>query len=133
MLIGADTGFFVALAAGHPRATEIWEELEAGNHHLLLSTLTVAELLSYFYRRGDGERAREWLDLVTSQQQLQILPVSVPIAVRSAQYRHSLGLPTVDSVILATFTESNCELVLTTDEHFSVPARQGLIHVELLR
>ena len=60
MLLGADTGFFVAFANEHPRALEIWQELEDGLHTLAVSTLTIHEILVYFYRRGDGEKG-QWM------------------------------------------------------------------------
>jgi len=57
MLLGADTGFFVLYANNHPRAVEIWQELVDGLHTLVVSVLTINELLVYFYRHGDGKMA----------------------------------------------------------------------------
>ena len=100
MRLGIDTGFFVALANDHPRAQELWRELALGTHSFTISSLTVCEILVYFYQRGNGDRAAQWVRLVTDLDGVQIVPVSLEIAVRAARCRHSLGLPTVDSVIL---------------------------------
>jgi predicted nucleic acid-binding protein len=45
MLLGVDTGFFVSYANDHPRAVEIWQELVEGLHTLVVSTLTINEVL----------------------------------------------------------------------------------------
>ena len=132
MVLGADTGFFVLFANGHSRALEIWQELASGLHTLVVSTLTINEILVYFYRRGNGDRAQEWIDLVVETDSIQVVPVTVQIAAGSAQYRLSFGLPTVDSVILATFLEQGCEKMLSTDGDFHIVDKRKVLAVEFL-
>ncbi|MFZ4658996.1 MAG: type II toxin-antitoxin system VapC family toxin [Caldilineaceae bacterium] len=133
MIIGADTGYFINYVSNHPRALQIWQELEAGQHILIVSTLTINELFVYFYRRGiPQERVQRLLSLLQETSQIELTPVSVPIAVRSAPYRHSLGLSTVDAVILATFVETGCELMVTADSDFKTARHQQVIPIELL-
>lgn len=132
MLLGADTGFFVAYANNHPRALEIWQELVDGLHTLVISTLTISEILVYFYQRGDGDKGQEWVDLMVEADSIEIVPVSVEIAVRSTRYRHGMGLPTVDSVILATFLDRQCEKMLSTDDDFRIVDKQQVLPVEFL-
>ena len=132
MLLGADTGFFVAYANSHPRALEIWQELVDGLHTLVVSTLTINEILVYFYRRGDGDKGQEWIDLMVEADGIAIVPVSVRIAARCAQYRHGIGLPTVDSVILSTFLERGCEKMLSTDNDFRIVDEQKVLPAEFL-
>lgn len=38
MIIGADTGYFIRQVNNHPRALQLWQELEAGQHSLIVST-----------------------------------------------------------------------------------------------
>lgn len=45
MVLGADTGFFLSYANNHLRALEIWQELVDGLHTLVVSTLTINEIL----------------------------------------------------------------------------------------
>jgi len=132
MVLGADTGFFVSYANNHPRAQEIWQGLADDLHILVISTLTISELLVYFYQRGDGDKGQEWIDLMMESDGIDIVPVSVEIAARSARYRHGMGLPTVDSVILATFMEQECEAMLSTDEDFRIVDEQKVLPVEFL-
>ena len=132
MVLGADTGFFVSYANNHPRALEIWQELIDGLHTLVISTLTISEILVYFYQRGDGEKGQEWIELMVETDSIEVVPVSVEVAARSARYRHGMGLPTVDSVILATFLERGCEKVLSTDDDFRIVDEQKVLPVEFL-
>lgn len=132
MVLGADTGFFVSYANNHPRALEIWQELIDGLHTLVVSTLTISEILVYFYQRGDGEKGQEWMELMVETDSIEVIPVSVEVAARAARCRHGMGLPTVDSVILATFLEQGCEKVLSTDEDFRIVDEQKVLPVEFL-
>jgi len=70
--------------------------------------------------------------LVTEANNIEVVPVSVEIAASSARYRHGMGLPTVDSVILATFLNCQCDKMLTTDNHFHVVNEQTTLPVEFL-
>jgi predicted nucleic acid-binding protein len=130
MVLGADTGFFVAYANNHLRATEIWQELIDGLHTIVVSTLTINEILVYFYKLGNSQQ--EWVDLMLQTDNVNIVPVSIQIALDSAKYRYSLGLPTVDSVILATFLEYSCDKMFSTDGHFRIVDEQKILPVEFL-
>ena len=132
MRLGVDTGFFIAYARGHPRALEFWEEVEEGVHTLVVSTVTLNELLVYFYRRGSGSTAEKWINDMVAAPEIEIIPVSVEIAVRSAGYRHGLGLPTIDSIILSTFVWANCDLIVTTDKDFEIVHQQRVLPVEFI-
>jgi len=133
MIIGTDTGYFINQVSGHPRALQLWQELGAGQHIFIVSTLTLNELLVYSYKRGiHQERAQQWLSLLQETNRIEVVSVSIPIALRSAPYRHSLGLSTVDSIILATFMESGCQIMVTADSDFQTAHRQGIIAVEVL-
>ena len=58
MLLGVDTGFFLAVAHRHPRALAVWQEFADGLHTLVVSTLTINETLVHYYRRGDSEKGQ---------------------------------------------------------------------------
>ncbi len=132
MILGADTGLFVGYANAHPQALTIWQELAEGLHTLIVSTLTINEILVYFYRHGDGKQAQEWLNLIQETDNIKFVSVSIEIATRSAQYRHSLGLPTVDSIILATFLEHGCTKMFSTDSHFRIVDERKILAVEFI-
>jgi len=133
MIVGTDTGYFIHQVNGHARALQLWRELEAGQHIFIVSTLTLNELLVYSYKRGiHQERAKQWLSLLQETNRIEVVPVSIPIALRSAPYRYSLGLSTIDAIILATFVEAGCQFMITADGDFQTAHQQNLIKVEVL-
>ncbi|MCE7981904.1 MAG: type II toxin-antitoxin system VapC family toxin [Caldilinea sp. CFX5] len=133
MRIGIDTSFFISQINGQPRAVQIWQEFLEGKHQFIVSTLSIHEIFIYFYRRGTGELASQWQSLLIEFKNIVIVPVSVDIAARSARLRHGMGLPAIDSLLLATFLHQNCELIVSTDNHFRVVAEQHVLPVEIIR
>jgi len=129
---GCDTSFFRALMEGHPDAVSIWREATQGKLLLIVSTVTVNELLTLYYRHGEAETGRRILARLLKASWVRFIPVSVAIAARSAGYRHGLGLSTVDAIILATAVEEGCDEILTTNRHFLVAENQSIIKVNLM-
>ncbi|MEJ7613956.1 MAG: PIN domain-containing protein [Candidatus Fervidibacter sacchari] len=129
---GCDTSFFRQLMLGHPQAVDAWLEAVHGGCLLIVSTLVLHELLVLYYREGKPEIGRRFVSRLQKSTWMHIVPVSISIAEKSAGYRHGLGLSTVDSVILATVVEENCDELLTTDRHFVAADSQGIVKVTLL-
>ncbi|MGQ9627610.1 MAG: type II toxin-antitoxin system VapC family toxin [Anaerolineae bacterium] len=127
MLIGGDTGFIIDIAEGKGYALEKWAQVVEGRVDLALSVVSINELLVYFYKRGKAESAGELLALMKALGNVHFWPVTEEIAERSAGYRYGLGMPAVDSLILATFVIAGCDLVLSADKHFHKAAEQKIV------
>jgi PIN domain nuclease of toxin-antitoxin system len=132
VILGTDSGFFIGHHNQHARVLTIWQELLDGQHTLIVSTLSINELLVYFYKRGLNAQSQTWLDLLTQSTSIRLIPVTYEIAAESARYRLGLHLPTVDAIILTTFLNHACDLMITTDSHFQIVSQQNLIPVEFL-
>lgn len=132
MVIGVDTGFFIELKKNNPKAKEIWEKVINGEEELVVSVLSINEILVHFFRNGKSKEGREILTLLKLFPNIKLIPVSERIAELSASYRYSLGIPTIDSLILTTFIYERCDKVISTDKHFLEAKKQNIIEVELL-
>ncbi|RIK30948.1 MAG: hypothetical protein DCC55_37035 [Chloroflexi bacterium] len=132
MLLGLDTRFFISHHNQHPRALAIWSEYTVGNHVLVISTLSLNELFTYFIKRNLLTVAEEWLYQMHTAPDIRLVDVSSEIAAQAARYRLGLQLPTVDAIILTTFLLQRCDLMMTTDSHFQIVQQQNLIPVEYL-
>lgn len=132
MTLGGDTGFLVRVIEGFSDAASFWEQVTTGASDLVLSCLSINELLTHYYKRGRGDEAKEMIALIAALGNGWFVAADRAIAERSAGYRYSLGIPTVDSVILATFVEAGCDLMLTTDPHMQRADPQGIVKVLLL-
>ena len=132
MVIGVDTGFFIELAKDNSEVTNIWNKVLGGDEKLIVSVISLNELCVYFYRTGDIEKKDRLIDLIKSIPNVELVPVTAKISEESAKYRHSLGIPTVDSLILTTFILQGCKEIIATDPHFKKAEEQKLVKVKLL-
>jgi predicted nucleic acid-binding protein len=132
MKIGADTGFLIALIQDHPKALDYWRQILRGDSFLVLSVLSANELLTYCYRKGSGDLAKQIIDRLKSLTTVSIEPVTLEMAEKGAGFRHGLGMSTADAIILATFVLIGCDLILTKDNDFQRAKEQGILPVEWL-
>lgn len=132
MVIGADTGFLIQLGGQHSRAVQIWSEARAGEHRLIFSVLCIAEYLAYHIPRGKLTIAEQTVQELEALPNVEIAPVLLETATYSARLRTGMAVPTVDSIILATFLKTPCDLVVTTDPHLTQTSVKSLVNVELL-
>ena len=132
MVIGADTGFFIELTKDNSEAIKIWNKVLNGEEELIVSVISLNELSVYFYRTGNIEKKNRLIDLIKSIPNIELVPVTAKIAEESAKYRHSLGIPTADSLILTTFILQSCKEIVATDRHFEKADEQNLIKVKII-
>ena len=76
--------------------------------------------------------AKKLIEAIMLLENAIFVPVDGEIAERSARYRYGLGIPTVDSIILATFMQHLCNVVLTNDNHFEVASKQDIIKIKMI-
>jgi len=96
MVKGVDTGFFILLARKDARAEQVWDRVSTGEEELIVSVITLNELLAYFYRQGKPEEAEKYVNLLKLMPTITLVSVSARIAELSAKYKYSLGIPTTD-------------------------------------
>jgi len=132
MVVGVDTGFFIELAKNNPTAKKLWDKVSNGDEELIASVISLNEIIVHFYRIGNIEEKDKLVNLMKLMPNVELVPVSVKIAEESAKYRHSLGIPTIDSLILTTLMIHGCKEIISTDPHFKKAEEQKLVKVKLL-
>jgi len=132
MVIGVDTGFFIELAKGNSITKEIWNKVSNGDDELIVSVISLNEIIVHFYRMGNIEEKDKLVNLMKLMPNIELVPVSIKIAEESAKYRHSLGIPTIDSLILTTLILHGCKEIISTDPHFKKAEEQKLIKIKLI-
>jgi len=123
MLAGVDTGFFYLLKNGDRRALRIWNESRVATSVLVVFELQRAVLKGKF-KGWDAflDRLRKAVDIV---------PVTVEIAVKAAEISHGTGIPAVDSLILASLLSAGCKIIYTLDSDFERYRKRGIRIVNL--
>jgi predicted nucleic acid-binding protein len=118
MLTGIDTSFFYVLAAGRPAAVAAWE-----NKDLLTSALCFYELK----KRLLSGNLKAWPSILEDiAKAVEVVPVTVDIALKAGKIAQETGMPSFDAIIISWFDHAGCEEVLTMDRHFMMFAKKGL-------
>jgi predicted nucleic acid-binding protein len=85
---GCDSGFFILLGAGDPKVQQIWQDAASGQFELVMSVISINEVLVVLYRQGKLAEADGFRSLIYSSPWVHIVPVSISIAEKIG------GLPT---------------------------------------
>ncbi len=127
-MVGLDTGFFVGLMKADQRAITAWQALSAGDSLPVVSVLTLGELLYISFRTGKPEIGKEMLHSIASA--AQVVDVTRQIVEKAAALKAGRMIPYVDSIILATFMQTGCNEIHTSDRnHFSEMKNKGLAFI----
>lgn len=134
-VIALDTNCFIYYLEGKAWAEElrdaVFAPLERGEFRAVTSVLTIAEILVRPKSLDREDVCREYLLLLSSYPNLEVVPVSFDIAVRSAGIRAEHRVRTPDAVHLATAAVRGATLFLTND--LGLPKKVGAVQVAFLR
>jgi predicted nucleic acid-binding protein len=129
-MIGLDTGFFVEFLRANSQAVSVWESLIENDEEAVVSCLTLFELERLGLKKGI-EEARTLLEAIPAV--CTVLWLQEPDSLsRAAALSHGLGIPAVDSLILAGFLSAMAATVYTTDRHLEAYKKKG-VHIINLR
>ena len=128
-MIGLDTGFFVEFLRAHPLTVSVWKSLIENDEEAVVSCLTLFELERLGLKKaiGDTGTLLEAIPAVCTVLWLQELD----ILSRAAALSHGLGIPAVDSLILAGFLASTAQTIYTTDRHMEAYNKKGITILNL--
>jgi predicted nucleic acid-binding protein len=129
-MIGLDTGFFFKLLKGNHQATEIFKELD-DDTDLCVSCLTIFELKRLSLRGAlEQDAVNKLIDNIMSLCHISWLN-NIEIHDVAAGLSHGLGIPAVDSLILAGFVLNGSETIYTTDSHMEKYVKKGVQVIKL--
>lgn len=127
-MIGLDTGFFVDLLKGASLAVSIWTALIEEQEQAVVSCLSLFEL-ERLGLKGAIERADILLEAIPAVCKVEWL-MDTDVIGRGARLSHGMGIPAVDSLILASMEVHGVTTIYSTDRHFERYQRRG---VEIVR
>ena len=124
-MTGIDTGFFVKLLRGDNNVKRIFEDFD-DDIDLCVSCLTLFELKRLSLKGALVEKAvDELIANITALAHVSWLD-NVDIHYAAASLSHGLGIPAVDSLILAGFILNDSEIIYTTDSHMEMYMKKGV-------
>ncbi len=128
-MIGLDTGFFIEFLRGNSTTVSVWKALIEDEEEAVVSCLTLFELERLSLKRGI-EGATLLLEAIPAV--CTVLWIrDQDILARAAALSHGLGIPAVDSLILAGFLAEKVRVIYTTDVHFESYRKKGIKVINL--
>jgi predicted nucleic acid-binding protein len=113
-MIGLDTGFFVELMNGNEMAVNLWSVGIDDEVEFVVSALTLFEV-ERLGLRGTLSEADAVLDAINGV--TQVVWLDHDILSQAARLSRGLGIPAMDSLILASLVSNGCTEIYTTDSH----------------
>jgi predicted nucleic acid-binding protein len=121
-----DTAPIIYLLENHPvfadRYAPLFERAEAGHYELIITTITLAEVLTGPLRTGNETLAERYRTALCESAPFRLIPLSAEVATRAARIRAQTRLKLPDAIQLATALECGCIGLITHDRDFSALA-----------
>jgi predicted nucleic acid-binding protein len=129
-MTGLDTGFFVKLLQGDRRTIALFERMD-DNADLCVSCLTIFELKRLSLKGVLGKEAvTRLIDHIKSLCHIAWID-TIEIHDIAAGLSHGLGIPGIDSLILAGFILNSVETIYTSDAHLEKYIKKGVQIIKL--
>ncbi len=132
-----DANILIYLVEGNAALNELvlsaFREIEAHNITLYTSEITVTECLNGAYRAGLEELAQKYLELLSTEDFIVLLPVDIQVCIETARIGAEHRLKTVDSLHLASATLAGCQVFLTNDSAFRNGKTVEVVQLEEFR
>ena len=101
-----------------PRFADIFDRAEGGDYELVISTVSLAEVLTGPLRLGNEELADDYRAALTAPPTWLVADLTPEIAHRAARIRGRSRLRLPDAVQVATALETSCIALVTHDVDF---------------
>jgi predicted nucleic acid-binding protein len=131
--VGVDTAVFIYFIEENERflpvIAPLFEAADSGKLQLVVSALTLLEVLVVLYRAGDAALAQRYEAVLTRSRGVRMLDLTRDHLRLAAQLRAATGVATPDALQLAASLAAGCSAFLTNDRR--LPAVPGLRIVQL--
>lgn len=121
-LLVLDTMVFSYHLSSHPRyislTTEVLETIESGKVAGLITTITLAELLTVPAQSDDRRAMQEYELYLTHFPNLRILPLDIALAREAARVRAATKLRMPDAIQVAAARLSGADGIVTNDHRW---------------
>lgn len=118
MRVLIDTGVFVNFLNDEPKAEfseKLLEKIQNKKIEGFISTITIAEIFSLYYRISDKKtiRAKTYIESIISNE--NIIPTFKPIAELAGKIKSDYNVSLGDGIIMATALLTGCDYLISLD------------------
>lgn len=100
------------------KSKDVLAAVERKQVKAIVPTLVIAEVLTGFYIDRKENLAEEFLSAMLANEYIEIAPLSVEIATKSASVRAKTNLRLPDSIVLATAVYERVDILVSNDARF---------------
>jgi predicted nucleic acid-binding protein len=131
--VGVDTAVFIYFIEENerflPAIAPLFGAADSGKLQLVVSALTLLEVLVVPYRAGDAALAQRYEAVLTRSRGVRMIDLTRDHLRLAAQLRAATGVATPDALQLAALLAAGCSAFLTNDRR--LPTVPGLRIVQL--
>ena len=117
-IVTVDTAPIIYFLQDHPLFAPVFEAAERGDLGIVISAITLTEVLTGPLKAGDEVSASRYRVALTRSPGWALLPVSEEVAATAAPFRAEFGLRTPDAIQIATTVASRSHALITSDKAF---------------
>jgi predicted nucleic acid-binding protein len=122
-MIGLDTGFFLELINGNEEAVSLWRSAVNDDVELVVSCLTLFEI----ERLGLKGMLRDWETVLEAIHGVTLVVwLDRDVLSHSNRLSYGTGIPSMDTLILASLLSRDVGEIYTTDSDLESNASKGL-------
>ena len=118
-VLAVDTAPIIYWLEGHPRLADrfapVFEGAESGAVQVVISTVTLAEVLAGPLRNGNEILTAQYREALTRSAGWQVMPLDVEVAVEAARIRAAYRLRLPDAIQVATAIRAGAAALVTHD------------------
>lgn len=118
-VLAVDTAPIIYWLEGHPRLADrfapVFDSAEAGEATIVISTVTIAEVLAGPLRAGNELLTAQYRQALTRGAGWQVVPLDVEVAVEAARIRAAYRLRLPDAIQVATAIHAGAAALVTHD------------------
>ena len=103
-----------------PRYADLFSRAGSGDYQLVISTVTLVEVLTGPLREGNEQLADDYRQALSRPPAWLAADLTIPIANRAARIRSQTRLRLPDAVIVATALEMSCIALVSHDRDLRV-------------
>lgn len=96
--------------------THLLAEASAGAFRLLLSVVSLSEILVKPWQEGHGDRAEQIRAALEAMPGIQLADITAGVAANGATLRGRTNLPLPDALIVASVVDQGAQVVVTNDK-----------------
>ena len=97
------------------RMRAVFSYVDVGSIEVVTSVITLTEALTKPLKLGNKKLEKEYVDLLLTTQNIQLVSITPAIAGRAGDLRARYNLKTPDALQVAAAIETNCQAFLTND------------------